>query len=46
MSNIEQKFSIIKQDAVERNLDNEIKELSLIQISETTRLGMISKAVF
>ena len=27
MSNIEQTFSIIKPDAVERNLDNEIKEI-------------------
>ena len=27
MSNIEQTLSIIKQDAVERNLDNEIKEM-------------------
>jgi nucleoside-diphosphate kinase len=27
MSNIEQTFSIIKPDAVERNLDNEIKEM-------------------
>ena len=27
MSNIEQTLSIIKQDAVERNLDNEIKEI-------------------
>ena len=26
MSNIEQTLSIIKPDAVERNLDNEIKE--------------------
>ena len=27
MSNIEQTLSIIKPDAVERNLDNEIKEM-------------------
>ena len=27
MSNIEQTLSIIKPDAVERNLDNEIKEI-------------------
>ena len=27
MSNVEQTFSIIKPDAVERNLDNEIKEM-------------------
>ena len=27
MSNIEQTLSIIKPDAVERNLDNEIKQL-------------------
>ena len=33
MSNKEQTLSIIKPDAVERNLDNEIKEiLSLIHI--------------
>ena len=27
MSNVEQTLSIIKPDAVERNLDNEIKEM-------------------
>ncbi len=27
MSNIEQTLSIVKPDAVERNLDNEIKEM-------------------
>ena len=27
MSNVEQTLSIIKPDAVERNLDNEIKEI-------------------
>ena len=34
MSNVEQTLSIIKPDAVERNLDNEIKQLflSLIHI--------------
>ena len=29
MSNIEQTLSIIKPDAVERNLDNEIKDMFL-----------------
>ena len=29
MSNIEQTLSIIKPDAVERNLDNEIKEMEV-----------------
>ena len=29
MSNIEQTLSIIKPDAVERNLDNQIKEMFL-----------------
>ena len=31
MSNIEQTLSIIKPDAVERNLDNEIKEMFKIK---------------
>ena len=31
MSNIEQTLSIIKPDAVERNLDNEIKEMFRIK---------------
>ena len=33
MSNTEQTLSIIKPDAVERNLDNEIKEMFKIKVS-------------
>ena len=32
MSNIEQTLSIIKPDAVERNLENEIKEIFKIMV--------------
>ena len=34
MSNTEQTLSIIKPDAVERNLDNEIKDLILLMIKK------------
>jgi len=34
MSNLEQTLSIIKPDAVERNLDNEIKRCSKIRVLE------------
>ena len=37
MSNIEQTLSIIKPDAVERNLDNEIKEM--FKDRKSTRLN-------
>ena len=32
MSNVEQTLSIIKPDAVERNLENEIKEIFKIMV--------------
>ena len=38
MSNIEQTLSIIKPDAVERNLDNEIKEMAKIELSELIKI--------
>jgi nucleoside diphosphate kinase len=43
MSNIEQTLSIIKPDAVERNLDNEIKELMGATKPEEAAEGTIRK---
>ena len=55
MSNVEQTLSIIKPDAVERNLDNEIKEMfqnkgfkilkeKKIQTSANDRSGDINRS--
>ena len=38
MSNIEQTLSIIKPDAVERNLDNEIKEMFLNKVLKSLKI--------
>ena len=38
MSNTEQTLSIIKPDAVERNLDNEIKKCLQIKVSKLLKI--------
>ena len=38
MSNTEQTLSIIKPDAVERNLDNEIKEMFKIKVLKLLKI--------
>ena len=49
MSNLEQTLSIIKPDAVERNLDNEIKEMfkdkgfKIVKVAETKILNILKK---
>ena len=41
MSNLEQTLSIIKPDAVERNLDNEIKEMFKDKGFKIVKLSLI-----